>query len=229
MKRIVFASLLGVVLATALNTLVGAAQLTFMNGLGYTFPPSHAAALLQNDGFGALSWTGSAGTPAVPANAIMWTMNGVCPAGFVEYTTAQGRYIVGLVSAGTNEATVGTALTNVEDRSVGVHSHTASVSINISFSGHTHTLSDPSHYHGSATDYGSPIHCNSDTGCVDGPFTVMNSSYCGNTGSSGLGSVSISNASSGTSIAHGDVVVNNTGTTAGTNAPYMQLMACRKS
>lgn len=232
MKRVLLASMLGVALALVLNTALSATQLTFMNGLGYIFPTSHAAGLLQTNGFGTLTWNGTPGTPAVPANVVMWTLNGTCPAGFTEYTAAQGRYIVGLVSAGTNGATVGTALTASggysEDRPVGQHNHTASVSINVSFPSHSHTFNDPSHYHGDALDYGAEVHCNDDTGCLDGPFTMFTGTYASNTASSGLGGVSISNASSGTTAPHGDVVVNSSGVT-GTNAPYMQLMACVKS
>jgi len=229
MKRTFLAALLGVALALLFNaTFLRASTLTFMNGLGYIFPTSHAAGLLQTNGFGTLTWDGIPGTPAVASNVVMWTLNGACPSGFTEYTTAQGRYIVGLVLSGTDEATVGTALTAAESRPVGQHTHTASVGINITFPNHNHTFSDPSHYHGSALDFGAEVYCDDDAGCLDGPFTMFTGTYASNTSSSGIGGVSITNASSGTSIAHGDVVVNSSGTT-GTNAPYIQLMACKKS
>ena len=48
---------------------------------------------------------------------------GPCPSGYSEYTTAQGRYVVGLVAGGTLEATVGDDLANRENRAVGQHDH----------------------------------------------------------------------------------------------------------
>ena len=50
------------------------------------------------------------------------------PNGWSEYTTPRGRMICGMVSGGTDGGTVGTALTNSQDKT---HSHT--------MSSHTHT------------------------------------------------------------------------------------------
>ena len=63
----------------------------------------------------------------------------VCPSGWSELTSARGRYLVGMPSAGTLGTQVGTALSNVESRSTGLH---------------THSVSDPGHRHysGSYTD-----------------------------------------------------------------------------
>ena len=47
------------------------------------------------------------------------------PAGWSEYTSARGRMIVGLPSGGTDGGTVGTALTNAQDKSKSIaHAHT---------------------------------------------------------------------------------------------------------
>ncbi len=46
-----------------------------------------------------------------------------CPTGWTEYTAARGRVVVGVPSAGTVAGTVGTAFTNLEDRT---HSHSYS-------------------------------------------------------------------------------------------------------
>ncbi len=52
-----------------------------------------------------------------------------CPNGWTEYTAARGRGIVGLPTSGTTELTVGTVLSDVEDRG---HTHTGP--------SHTHTV-----------------------------------------------------------------------------------------
>jgi hypothetical protein len=56
-----------------------------------------------------------------------------CPAGWSEYTLARGRYIVGKNQSGTPGSLVGTALTDLENRPVGIHNHS------IHDPGHSHT------------------------------------------------------------------------------------------
>ena len=70
-------------------------------------------------------------TASLPPGAIAF-FAGACPTGWTEYTSARGRYIVGTPSGGTNGATVGTALSNSEDRAVGQHNH---------------AITDPNHSH----------------------------------------------------------------------------------
>lgn len=74
----------------------------------------------------------SSATGMVPANTVMYTTGGTAPAGFSEYTSARGRMIIGLPSGGTDEGTVGTALTDLQDKT---HTHTYSTVIS-----HTHTV-----------------------------------------------------------------------------------------
>ena len=60
----------------------------------------------------------------VPSNVVAHTSAGSAPSGWSEYTSARGRMIVGLPSGGTNAGTVGTAFTNVQDKTkAGSHSH----------------------------------------------------------------------------------------------------------
>jgi hypothetical protein len=73
----------------------------------------------------------AAGGGAVPANMVAYTSAGAAPSGYSEVTGARGRVIVGLPSGGTNAGTVGTALTNLQDKT---HTHTYSTVI-----AHTHT------------------------------------------------------------------------------------------
>ncbi|MCA9979825.1 MAG: hypothetical protein KDD89_03310, partial [Anaerolineales bacterium] len=86
-------------------------------------------------------------TSGVPQGTILHFNDSVCPSGWSEYTAGQGRYVVGLTTSGTPSATIGTALSNVENRAVGQHNH------DIDDPGHTHNLTDPGHTH-TATDSG---------------------------------------------------------------------------
>ena len=60
---------------------------------------------------------------AVPTGAILFFNLSNCPAGFSELVAARGRYIVGLPSGGSLAATVGTALSDQENRPTGDHRH----------------------------------------------------------------------------------------------------------
>ncbi len=126
------------------------------------------------------SWQG------IPSGAVMFFNLSACPSGWTELTSARGRYIVGLPAGGTLAATVGTALSNQENRPVGQHSHT------INDPGHSH---DSTEAIGSGTDVG---------GGTKSPFGYYNDGYTG-------------------------ITINNAGTVAGTNAPYIQLLACQKN
>lgn len=58
---------------------------------------------------------------AVPANLVAYITGGAAPTGWSEYTAARGRMIVGLPSGGTDAGTIGTALTDLQDKT---HTHT---------------------------------------------------------------------------------------------------------
>lgn len=134
----------------------------------------------------------------VPQSAIAFFATSTCPTGWTELTTARGRYLVGLPSGGTLAGTAGTALSNLENRPVGQH---------------THTITDPGHYHG--TD-----------GVLVGPFPGVTSYAFGNGGQhfnpSSLSGTYSDNAYTG-------ITINATGTVAGTNSPYIQLLTCQKT
>ncbi len=73
--------------------------------------------------------TGISGTPA---GTVVFYNGAACPTGWTEYTAARGFTIVGLPASGTLNGTVGTALTNLLDRT---HTHTGP--------SHTHSLQGP--------------------------------------------------------------------------------------
>lgn len=68
----------------------------------------------------------------MPSGAVMYFNLVSCPSGWSELISAQGRYIVGIPSGGALSSVVGTALSNLEDRVVGKH---------------THGITDPGHKH----------------------------------------------------------------------------------
>jgi hypothetical protein len=145
---------------------------------------------------GATGPAGAAGADAVaPAGAVMFFALATCPAGWTEYTAAQGRYVVGMPPGGTLEKTDGSALSDGEDRPVGQHSH---------------GVTDPGHTHGVSVD---PI-------LVGGNVTPTRS-----TGTAHNTSVFTLQ----TDLAFTGIAVDPAGAVAGTNAPYVQLLACRKS
>ncbi len=75
---------------------------------------------------------GQPGTASSPAGAVSFFNLAACPSGWTELVAARGRYIVGLPAGGALAGTVGTALTNLENRPVGQH---------------THAVNDPGHTH----------------------------------------------------------------------------------
>jgi hypothetical protein len=90
---------------------------------------------------------------------------GSCPSGWSEYTAARGRVVVGVPSGGTLSGTVGTALTNLENRT---HSHGMT---------HTHTWNPGGSYNVAA---GNPVTNGGVLG--SGVISGSNSTYSGNTG-----------------------------------------------
>ena len=152
--------------------------------------------VLTSDAAGEASWQAGAG--GIPSGMIA-PFDAACPTGWTEYAAAQGRYIVGLPSGGTLSGTAGTALTNLENRAVGQHTHT------ITDPGHLHGPGTLKHMHGWNVTGGSSGSVSSDSlGAATGGMS-------GNTASNTTG-----------------ITIANSGTVAGTNAPYVQLRWCKK-
>lgn len=135
--------------------------------------------------------------------AVMFYNLAACPSGWTEYTAARGLYIVGLPSGGTlaGSPAAQTALSDKENRAVGQHDHTASSVV--TDAGHAHALPNETHGQGStSTEY------NLKSGAQ-----------------SQAASINTYTATTGVTVA---TTVTAAGSVAGTNAPYIQLLACVK-
>ncbi len=130
----------------------------------------------------------------VPSGMVLFFNLSACPSGWTELTSARGRYIVGLPAGGTLGATVGTALSNQENRPVGQHTHT------INDPGHNHPLFHKPSIGLSGTDF-MPN---------SGATLALQYPYPSNSAQTGISLL-------------------NTGSVAGTNAPYIQLLVCQKN
>lgn len=128
-----------------------------------------------------------------PSDMVLFFDLSSCPTGWSEFTSARGRYIVGLPSGGTLNGTAGTALSDQENRPVGQHTHT------VNSSQHRHTVYAVNSIGLAGTDYGQGA---SSTQAVHYNETAGNA-YTG-------------------------ITLANSGTVAGTNAPYIQLLVCQK-
>jgi hypothetical protein len=149
-------------------------------------------------------------TPSGVPSGVIAYMAGACPSGWTEYTAARGRYVVGVPSGGTVAGTVGTALTNQENRAVGQHTHTFSGS---ALSAHNHT--QDAHLHGQTSW--------SNNGTVGGWARSMmngNSAYVTSDNTTATNQAAAAGTPAGTNA--------NSGSVAGTNAPYIQLTVCQK-
>lgn len=200
------------------SVLVGQASTTLLNGLFYTWPSSHAAKALTNDSAGTLTWNGDIDS-GVPSGLIgFYTAGGTCPTGWSEYITARGRYIVNGTNVGT---TVGTAINSngSENRTAGVHGHTASITASIIDSAHTHGDSAGNHAHSNI------ISASASTG-----LTGVGGAWTGANSQSAVTGVHLNNgySNAGISASPNLTITGVSGGVAGTNAPYMRVLVCRK-
>lgn len=165
-----------------------------------------------------LTTNGASANPSwgtgVPANAVLAFKLTSCPTGWslMDGTAAtpdmRGRYITGLPSGGTLSSTVGTALTAEENRAVGQHNHSVdppSTSVSVT---------DPQHRHGVTVGGGgaSADKLDNSTNTTETDNNLIALASTGITAS-----VDISSFSS-----------DNSGTVAGTNAPYAEFIFCLK-
>src|SRR4051794_9083315 len=186
---------------------------------------------------GAAGGKGGGGGDAggVPAGAVAFFAKKACPSDWKEYKALQGRYAVGLPAGGQAKQTVGQALSPGEDRPVGRHTH------DVTDPGHTHGVTDPGHIHG-VTDPGhvhtAPAQAAPITGQTSYPanprFHADDFDATGTLGTMqvlpAFTGISIQPATTGISVnsATTGIPVKAAGDVPGTNAPYVQLLACKK-
>ncbi|MBL4775616.1 MAG: hypothetical protein JKY87_06135, partial [Mariprofundus sp.] len=146
----------------------------------------------------------SGGGGGVPAGAVMSFDLNACPTGWAEFTQARGRYMVGMTPGGTLRGVSGTALSDTENRAVGQHNHTATQVY------HRHRYPGFSTYSDvvKATIFTQPrvsVRSGSTTSLTTGP--VLSGGIRANSPA---------------------ITVQPSGGVTGTNAPYIQLLACKK-
>jgi hypothetical protein len=189
----------------------------------------------------------------IPSGAVMFfDLATGCPDGWDNYPLAEGRYLVGVPDGGTLQGWAGEALTDKENRAVGLHNHV------MTDMGHDHTLSDPGHGHvgealkAHAIDriwQDSHSHkMDASDGAGDGTFvdatdegdTTRELETTGRAptirwqeGPDGEGhthEIDIHTNTTGIAIAKSATGIEfaDAGTVEGTNAPYLQLLVCIK-
>jgi hypothetical protein len=143
---------------------------------------------------------GSSSGGSAPSGAIMFFDLGTCPSGWTAYENARGRYLVGMNNGGTLGVGVGNALSDLENRPVGQHSH------GVTDPGHTHTINGS----GSSLQVPNAIVSFNGRGTMS---TLPGATSAFTTG--------INPATTG-------ITIDPAGSVAGTNAPFVQLLACQK-
>ena len=147
-----------------------------------------------------------------PVGSVILFDGTTCPDGWAELTNARGRYLVGLNPGGTPGSTTGSALSNGENRAVGQHNHPAS---GLSFSG----TAVPNHQHRVYRHAAARI---------DPPYTPGAGSEDPNAGSAVSDTWLSGPEGAHTPAGSINGSVANSGSASGTNAPYLQLLVCKR-
>lgn len=108
----------------------------------YALHAARAEVATDAENLDGLDSTAFAPAGIVPSGAVMFFNLSACPAGWTELTAAQGRVIVGLPAGGTLNGTVGSAFSDLENRT---HSHAINPPATTSSAagGHSHIIDPP--------------------------------------------------------------------------------------
>lgn len=218
LTALIVAAVSAAVISVVLTVAIAQTRTYTFNGLIYSFPSAQGTAnfALTNDGTGTLTWAAT-----IPADLVGF-MNGDCPTGWTEYTTAGARYVVGLVASGTSTATVGTVLSVDENRAVGQHNHTGDIAVTPSDAGHSHGITEPNAGTGHNHTIGTAGGDGDDEGSARRNIEGSQASSSATTG------VNPDPGAPGLSAASSTTTINNEGGVVGTNAPYLVLRPCEK-
>ena len=134
-------------------------------------PPSTCTEGSQAPFWNGTSWSCNTITAGSLPSGLIAFWNGACPSGWTEVTAARGRIIVGTPASGTDAATVGTALTDAQDKSTTPTFTGAAFSDVIN---HTHPVTDPGHAHTQASTTTSTGAGSNRLGTVDTSSTAVN-------------------------------------------------------
>jgi hypothetical protein len=140
---------------------------------------------------------------AVESSVMFFTSNS-CPAGYLPYELGEGRYLVGAPASAPVGGTVGSALSDRENRPVGQHTHVATQEP------HNHNWNDPGHSHGIRSASSDDSGGNNDYGNNHVRTNLTDSAVTNIRFEAQAPAVTVANA----------------GTVAGTPAPYVQLRVC---
>ncbi len=152
---------------------------------------------------GATGPTGPQGSAGVePSGAVVFFNLSTCPAGWSELTAARGRYVVGLPASGTIAGVAGTALTDLENRPTGLHNH---------------AVIDPGHGHLYPMNWG--------YAATPSDLTKPRRPLFDFKPADAIGRPDVPDEDA----AFTGIIIGNAGSVGGTNAPYIQLLACQKS
>ena len=205
---------------------VSGAPLTSLNASNFstgTVPPARLGSgspdinmLLRGD----QTWASLAGS-SIPSNLIVFSSTGTCQTGFTEFTAARGFAIVGMPAGGTSQGTVGSAFTNLENRS---HNHSVP-GLNIPALNHPLAFAsmsvDGDHAHSLATDGPSSTNTFDD---VDPSFNWASTTHIHGASMSTPGG-----HSHGGSMSGGTTGTGTAGNASTTNVmSYIQVIACKK-
>lgn len=178
---------------------------------------------------------------SVPSGTIAHFNATSCPAGWTEFTSARGLYIVGLQVSGTLNSAVGVSLTNLENRA---HTHGVSGTTDNTSVAHAHGVSGTTSGGSgttAATDVSGTTDVNNNGSLISqGASTTIGVALNGHTHTfdagththtftfGGLGFSASTGGMSGNDP-HNHTFSATTGNQSATIAPYLQLLVCQKT